>query len=98
MVASVVVMSDVDVLQAQVQDALSRAALWELTARRATAGAQSSSKGAERLYYRCERLRDTIKLLKAKIEGLERVNREQEKKISRLSLELLGTLSTPKDK
>ena len=85
--------SDVEFLQEQLQEALQRASHWELMARRATAGAQSASKGAERLYYRCERLRDTIKIMAAKLERLARQNVEQTKKISRLSLELLGTLS-----
>lgn len=80
-------------LMADVHDANMRAAHWELMARRATAGAQSSSKGAERHYRRVCRLRDEIKILKGRIERLQHECSEQKKKISRLSLELLSHLS-----
>lgn len=80
-------------LQEQLQTALQKAAEWELMARRAAAGAQSSSKGAERLHRKVCRLRDEIKILKGRVERVQHENGEQKKKISRLSLELLSNLS-----
>lgn len=81
-------------LQADLHAALKSAGEWELMARRATAGAQSSSKGAERLYRKVCRLRDEVKILKGRVERVQHENGEQKKKISRLSLELLSRLST----
>lgn len=80
-------------LQGDLQDALRRAADWELMARRAFAGAQSSSKGAERLHRKVCRLRDEVKILNGRLERAQHENGEQKKKISRLSLELLSHLS-----
>jgi predicted RNase H-like nuclease (RuvC/YqgF family) len=89
-----VVADDIIRLQGELHAALERAGEWELTARRASAGAQSSSKGAERLHRKVCRLRDEIKILKGRIERIQHENGEQQKKISRLSLELLSHLST----
>lgn len=80
-------------LMADVSDALAKAAYWELAARRATAGAQASSKGAERLNRKVCRLRDEVKILAGRIGRLQHEINEQQKKISRLSLELLSKLS-----
>ena len=68
------------------------AARWEVVARRATDGARSASKGAERLQRRVASLRDTVKILTGRIERLTHENAEQQKKISRLSLKLLAAL------
>lgn len=84
-------MSD-DLLE-DLHEALRKAGDWELIARRAVAGAQSSSKGAERLHRKVCRLRDEVKILNGRIERLIHENGEQKKKISRLSLELLSHLS-----
>lgn len=81
-------------LQDDLHAALQRASEWEIMARRASAGAQSSSKGAERLHRKVCRLRDECKILKGRIERIQHENGEQKKKISRLSLELLAKLST----
>lgn len=88
--------TDVVFLHEQLQDALQRAAYWELMARRATAGAQSASKGAERLHRKVCRLRDEVKILNGRLERVQHENGEQKKKISRLSLELLANLSATK--
>lgn len=80
-------------LQEDLHVALQRAGEWELMARRASAGAQSSSKGAERLHRRVCRLRDEVKILNGRLERVQHENGEQKKKISRLSLELLSHLS-----
>jgi predicted RNase H-like nuclease (RuvC/YqgF family) len=66
---------------------------WEVTSRRASEGARSASKGAERLQRKVERLKEEIKLLKGRNDRLQHECSEQQKKISRLSLELLSTLS-----
>jgi TolA-binding protein len=65
---------------------------WEIMARRAGEGARSASKGAERLKRKVERLRDEVKILNGRIERLQHENVEQQKKISRLSLELLSRI------
>lgn len=87
-------MTDDDIrrLQDDLHLALQRSSEWELRARRASAGAQSSSKGAERLHRKVCRLRDEITILKGRMERIQHENGEQKKKISRLSLELLSLL------
>jgi hypothetical protein len=65
---------------------------WEIIAHRASDGARSASKGAERLKRKVGRLRDEVKILTGRIERLQHENGEQTKKISRLSLELLSRL------
>lgn len=71
-----------------------RAEHWENVARRASDGARSASKGAERLQRKVERLKEEVKLLKGRNDRLQHECIEQGKKISRLSLELLSTLSS----
>lgn len=68
---------------------------WEIVARRASEGARSACKGAERLKRKVGRLRDEVKILGGRIERLQHENAEQQKKISRLSLELLSHLGQP---
>lgn len=87
---------DVDSLQAELMQAQSEAAHWEVIARRCTDGARSASKGAERLQRRVGRLKDEVKILRGRIERLQHECSEQGKKISRLSLELLSKLSQEK--
>ena len=77
-----------DIVRALREDVLR----WENIAHRANAGARSASKGAERLKRKVERLRDEVKILTGRIERLTHENTEQQKKISRLSLELLAAL------
>lgn len=66
---------------------------WENAYHRARAGASSAGKGCERMGRRVERLKQEVTLLKGQIERLTHENNEQQKKISRLSLELLSCLS-----
>jgi predicted RNase H-like nuclease (RuvC/YqgF family) len=66
---------------------------WEVTSRRASDGARSASKGAERLQRMVARLKEEVKLLKGRNDRLQHECSEQGKKISRLSLELLSALS-----
>ena len=82
-----------DFIHSELIEARALAAHWEVIARRATDGARSASKGAERLQRRVERLKDEVKILKGRNERLQHECSEQGKKISRLSLELLSTLS-----
>ena len=65
---------------------------WEIIAHRASDGARTASKGAERLKRKVGRLREEIKIMAGRIERLQHENVEQQKKISRLSLELLARL------
>lgn len=82
-----------DFLLSQLAEARAAADHWEVAARRATDGARSASKGAERLQRKVERLKEEVKLLKGRNDRLQHECSEQGKKISRLSLELLSTLS-----
>lgn len=84
---------NIEDLQAALQSALAEASQWEVMARRATDGARSSSKGSERLKRRVDRLRQEVKLLTGRVERLQHECGEQQKKINRLSLELLGGLN-----
>ena len=81
-----------DFLLSEVQRLAQEAARWELYYHRAVAGARGANRGVERMRIRMFRAQNEATIARGRVERLEHEVSEQQKKITRLSLQLLSFL------